>query len=40
MDRTRDGGSIKGDMKKNQLTEDMAQYLKYWMTQTMAGPAQ
>ena len=27
-------------MKKFQLTEDMAQYRKYWITQIMAGPAQ
>ena len=30
----------KGDMKKYQLTEDMAQYRKYWMPQIMADPAQ
>ena len=27
------------DMKKYQLTEDMAQYRKYWMTKILAGPA-
>ena len=27
-------------MKKYQLTEDMAQVRKYWMTEIMAGPAQ
>ena len=32
--------NIKGDMKKYQLTEDMAQDRKYWMMQIMAGPAQ
>ena len=32
--------NIKGDMKKYQLTEDMAQYRKYWMTKILAGPAQ
>ena len=32
--------NIMGDMKKYQLTEDMAQYRKYWMTQIMAGSAQ
>ena len=32
--------NIKGDMKKYQLTEDMAQYRKYWMPEIMAGPAQ
>ena len=30
----------KEDMKKYQLTEDMAQDQKYWMTKIMAGPAQ
>ena len=28
--------SIKGDSKKYELTEDMAQDRKYWMTQIMA----
>ena len=32
--------NIKEDMKKYQLTEDMAQYREYWMTKIMAGPAQ
>ena len=32
--------NIQGDMKKYQLTEDMAQYGKYWMTKILAGPAQ
>ena len=32
--------NIQGDMKTYQLTEDMAQYLKYWMTKILAGPAQ
>ena len=32
--------NIKEDMKKYQLTEDMAQDRKYWMTKIMAGPAQ
>ena len=32
--------NIKEDMKKYQLTEYMAQYRKYWMTQIMTGPAQ
>ena len=27
-------------MKKYKLTEDMAQYRKYWMTKILAGPAQ
>ena len=27
-------------MKKYQLTEDMAQYRTYWMTQILAGPEQ
>ena len=27
-------------MKKYQLTEDMAQYRKYWMTKIMTGSAQ
>ena len=31
---------IQGDLKKYQLTEDMAQYRKYWMTIILAGPAQ
>ena len=33
-------GNIKRDMKKYQLTEDMAQYRKHWMTQILAGPEQ
>ena len=32
--------NIKEDMKKYQLTEDMAQDRKYWMIKIMAGPAQ
>ena len=37
VDRERyEGGNIKGDMKKYQLTEDMVQYRKYWMTQNSA----
>ena len=32
--------TIKGDMKKYQMTEDMAQDRKYWMTKILAGPAQ
>ena len=32
--------TIKDDMKKYQLIEDMAQARKYWMTKIMAGPAQ
>ena len=32
--------NIQGDMKKYQLTEDMAQDRKYWMTKILAGPAQ
>ena len=32
--------NVKGDMKKYQLTEDMAQDRKYWMTKILAGPAQ
>ena len=32
--------NIQGYMKKYQLTEDMAQYRKYWMTKILAGPAQ
>ena len=32
--------NIQGDMKKYQLTEDMAQDRKYWMTKIMAGSAQ
>ena len=31
---------ILGDMKKYQLTEDMAQGRKYWMTKILPGPAQ
>ena len=31
---------LQGDMKKYQLTEDMAQDRKYWMTKILAGPAQ
>ena len=29
--------NIKGDMKKYQLTEDMAQDRKYWMTKLLAA---
>ena len=32
--------NIQGDRKKYQLTEDMAQDRKYWMTKILAGPAQ
>ena len=32
--------NVKGDMKKYQLTGDMAQDRKYWMTKILAGPAQ
>ena len=32
--------NIPGDMNKYQLTEDMAQYRKYWITKILAGPAQ
>ena len=32
--------NIQEDIKKYQLTEDMAQYRKYWMTKILAGPAQ
>ncbi len=32
--------NIQGDMKKYQLTEDMAQDRKYWMTKIVAGPTQ
>ena len=32
--------NVKEDMKKYQLTEDMAQDRKYWMTKILAGPAQ
>ena len=32
--------NINGDMKKYQLTEDMAQDRKFWMGKIMAGPAQ
>ena len=32
--------NIQGDMKKYQLTEDMAQHRKYWMTKILVGPAQ
>ena len=32
--------NIKEDMKKYQLTEDMAQDRKYWMTKILAGPVQ
>ena len=32
-------GNIKGDIKKYQLTEDMAYDRKYWTTKIMAGPA-
>ena len=31
---------IQGEMKKYQLTEDMAQYPTYWMTKILAGPVQ
>ena len=32
--------NIMEHMKKYQLTEDMAQYREYWMTEILAGPAQ
>ena len=32
--------TIKEDMKKYRLTEDMAQNRKNWMTEILAGPAQ
>ena len=32
--------NIQGYMKKYQLTEDMAHYIKYWMTKILAGLAQ
>ena len=32
--------NIQGDMKTYQLTEDMSQDRKYWMTKILAGPAQ
>ena len=32
--------NIKEDTKKYQLTKDMAQDRKYWMTKILAGPAQ
>ncbi len=32
--------NIQEDIKKYQLTEDMAQDRKYWMTKILAGPAQ
>ena len=32
--------NIQIDMKKYQLTEDMAQDRKHWMTKILAGPAQ
>ena len=32
--------NIKEEMEKYQLTEDMAKERKYWMTKTMASPAQ
>ena len=32
--------NVKGDMKEYQLTEDMAQDRKYWMTKILAGPGQ
>ena len=34
------GGTTQDDRKTYQLSDDMAQYRKYWMTKTMAGPAQ
>ena len=34
------GDNIQGDMNTYQLTEDMAQDRKYWMTKILAGPAQ
>ena len=38
--KKRSTDNIQGDMKKYQLTGDMAQDRKYWMTQIMVGPAQ
>ena len=38
--KTRWMDNINGDMTKFQLTEDMAQDRKHWMTKIMAGPAQ
>ena len=32
--------NVNGDMKKYQLTKDMAKDRKYWMTKILAGPAQ
>ena len=33
-------GLLTEDMKKHQLTEDMAQYLKFRMSKIMSGPAE
>ena len=38
--RWRDNIGLQGDMKKYQLTEDMAQYRKYRMTKILTGPAE
>ena len=38
--RNRWRNNVKGDMTKYQLTEDMAQYRKYWMTKILDGIAQ
>ena len=32
--------NVKGDMNKYQLTEDMANDRKYWMTKILASPEQ
>ena len=32
--------NVKGDMKKYQLTEDMAKYRTYWMTKILPGDGQ
>ena len=38
--RKRWRNNIQGDMKKYQLTEDMAPDRKYWMTKILVGPVQ
>ena len=38
--RWRDNIGLQGDMKKCQLTEDMAQDRKYWMAKILAGHVQ
>ena len=32
--------NVQGDMKKYQLSDDVAQYRKFCMTKILAGPAQ